>query len=49
MAELRVAKLDDKLMAKVKAGAALAGMNIKEFVALLLSEALRSRAGRQRP
>jgi hypothetical protein len=49
MAELRVKKLDDSLMARVKAGAALAGVTIAEFVATLLTEALRYRAGRQRP
>ena len=49
MAELRVTNLDDSLMARVKAGAALAGLSIREFVAKLLTEALKHRAGRQRP
>ena len=48
MAELRVANIDGKLMAKVKAEAALAQMNIKDFVAILLTEALFLRLGRKR-
>ena len=49
MAELRVTNLDDSLMARVKAGAAMAGLSIREFVAKLLTEALKRRDGRQRP
>jgi hypothetical protein len=49
MAELRVAKLNDSLMAQVKAGAALAGVSVGKFVEMLLTAALKRRAGRQRP
>ncbi len=48
MAELRVANFDSKLMAKVKAEAALAQMSIKDFIAILLTEALFLRTGRKR-
>ena len=49
MAELRVANLDDRLMARVKAGAALSDLKVGEFIAKLLAEALRAREGRKRP
>ena len=44
MAELRVVNINDSLMARVKSGAALAGLTIREFVEKLLTEALRYRA-----
>jgi len=46
MAELRVTKIEDGLMARVKAGAALARMSIREYVAMLLTEGLKRKAGK---
>ena len=49
MADLRVPDIDENLMARLKAGAALAKTTLKAFVVVLLTQALKQRDGRQRP
>ena len=49
MADLRVPDIDENLMARLKAGAALAKTTLKAFVVVLLAQALKQRDGRQRP
>ena len=48
MADLRVPDIDDNLMARLKAGAALAQTTLKAFVVILLTQGLKQRDGRQR-
>ena len=47
MADLRIPDIDDSLMARLKAGAALARTTLKAFAALLLAEALNRREGKK--
>ncbi len=49
MAELRVADFDDELMARLKSSAALAKLSMREFVQLIIAQALKAREGRKRP
>jgi hypothetical protein len=49
MADLRVPDIDENLMARLKAGAALAKTTLKAFVVVLLTQSLKQRDGRQRP